>query len=48
MRIQQTWGRNEPVPQRIEEVDKDCQANLIEIIRASVAQGINHFETAQG
>lgn len=32
----------------LDDVTSECQANLVAIIRAAVAQGINHFETAKG
>ena len=48
MRIQQSWNRRGNKISRIEDVDPECQANLVATLRASLKHGINHFETAQG
>ena len=49
MRAQQSWNRSGTTPiETMEQVDAECQANLVAIIRAALAKGINHFETAQG
>jgi predicted aldo/keto reductase-like oxidoreductase len=50
MRIQQTWCPDViPVlgTSSMKGVAKSCQDNLIEVIRAALARGINHFETAR-
>ena len=51
MRIQQSWNRGS-MPQHEKilqegQVDPACQANLVATMRASLAHGINHIETAQ-
>lgn len=51
MRLQQTWNRGSDESKKVtayEQVDAECQQNLVAIIRSALAQGINHFETAQG
>jgi len=48
MRFQQSWNRGGRTVKQMEDVDEDCQQNLVEIIRYAVSRGVNHIETAMG
>jgi len=48
MRFQQSWNRPNPTVTSIDQVDKECQENLVKIIRYAVSMGVNHIETALG
>mmetsp|Transcript_8862 Transcript_8862/g.25266 ORF Transcript_8862/g.25266 Transcript_8862/m.25266 type:complete len:520 (-) Transcript_8862:436-1995(-) len=49
MRLQQSWNRGGARGVKtMGDVEEDCQANLVSIIRRSLAHGVNHFETARG
>ena len=48
MRFQQSWNRPKPVVQSIDDVDEECQDNLVRIIRYAHQMGVNHIETALG
>ena len=48
MRFQQSWNRPEPTVTSMDQVDEECQENLVRIIRYAVSMGVNHIETALG
>ena len=48
MRFQQSWNRGGTPVKTMEQVETECQQNLINIIKHSIHCGINHIETALG
>ena len=46
MRLQETWVPHDGFG--LKDVRKDTMENMTKTIRAALASGINHFETAQG
>ena len=48
MRFQQSWNRGGKPITTPEQLDKECQDNLVRILRHSIHCGVNHIETAQG
>lgn len=50
MRFQQSWNRdaNKEAISRIDQVDKECQDNLIGILKYAISMGVTHIETAKG
>jgi len=48
MRFQKSWNRPKPVVQSMDDVDDECQDNLVRIIRYAHQLGVNHIETALG
>lgn len=49
MRFQQSWNRGggDPIT-KIEQVEAECQENLVNILKYAISMGINHIETAKG
>ena len=50
MRFQQSWNRgggNKPIKSS-DQINKECQDNLVNIIKYALHCGVNHIETAQG
>ena len=45
MRFQQAWG---PAITKMDQVSKECQENVVEILKYAISSGINHIETARG
>jgi len=45
MRFQQAWG---PSITSMDQVNKDCQENVVAILKEAINFGINHIETARG
>ena len=49
MRFQQSWNRGGHKPiKSSDQIDKECQDNLVNIIKYALHCGVNHIETAQG
>lgn len=48
MRFQQTWNRPKTVVKSMDDVQVECQDNLVRIIRYAHQMGCNHIETALG
>lgn len=50
MRFQQSWNRGDKSTnvENIDQVDKECQENLVNILKHSIQMGVNHIETAKG
>ena len=49
MRFQQSWNRAGATNiTQIDQVEKDCQENLVSILRYCFSMGVNHIETAKG
>lgn len=49
MRFQQSWNRGGEKPiQSAHQIEKECQDNLVNIIKHALHCGVNHIETAQG
>lgn len=48
MRFQQSWNRGgDPITSE-EQLKKECQDNLVNILRHAIRSGVNHIETAKG
>lgn len=49
MRFQQSWNRDDKATKitEIDQIDKECQENLVEILKHAINNGINHIETAK-
>eukprot|EP00985_Skeletonema_marinoi_P006190 scaffold2689_cov70-Skeletonema_marinoi.AAC.13 len=48
MRFQQTWNRGGKPVKSADQIEKECQENLVNILKHSLHCGVNHIETAQG
>lgn len=48
MRFQQSWNRGGKAVTSPEQVEKDCQDNLVNILKYAIRCGVNHIETAKG
>eukprot|EP00581_Thalassiosira_minuscula_P012620 CAMPEP_0183732296 /NCGR_PEP_ID=MMETSP0737-20130205/38101_1 /TAXON_ID=385413 /ORGANISM="Thalassiosira miniscula, Strain CCMP1093" /LENGTH=654 /DNA_ID=CAMNT_0025965273 /DNA_START=28 /DNA_END=1992 /DNA_ORIENTATION=+ len=48
MRFQQSWNRGGTPITTPEQIEKECQDNLVKIIKHALHCGVNHIETAQG
>ena len=48
MRFQQSWNRGGKPIKSAEQIEEDCQSNLVAILRHAIHCGVNHIETAQG
>lgn len=46
MRFQQSWNRGGKPIKKPEQLDKDCQDNLVDILRYAIHCGVTHIETA--
>lgn len=46
MRFQQSWNRGGKTCKRPEEIEKECQDNLVNILRHAIHCGVTHIETA--
>lgn len=47
MRFQQSWNRGGKPINSPDQLEKECQDNLVNILRHSICCGVNHIETAQ-
>lgn len=49
MRFQQSWNRGgADSVSKIDQVEQECQDNLVAILKHGIAMGVNHIETAKG
>ncbi|KAL7531680.1 hypothetical protein ACHAXR_004172, partial [Thalassiosira sp. AJA248-18] len=48
MRFQQSWNHGGKPIKSPEQLDQECQDNLVNILRHAIHCGVNHIETAQG
>jgi predicted aldo/keto reductase-like oxidoreductase len=48
MRFQQSWNRGGKPIKSPSQIEKECQENLVNIIKHALHCGVNHIETAQG
>ena len=48
MRFQQSWNRGGTPVTSMEQVETECQENLVNILRHAIHCGVNHIETALG
>jgi len=48
MRFQQSWNRGGKPIKSPDQIEKECQDNLVNIIKHALHCGVNHIETAQG
>ena len=48
MRFQQSWNRGGKAVKSANDIEKDCQTNLVNVIKHALHCGVNHIETAQG
>mmetsp|Transcript_18676 Transcript_18676/g.37087 ORF Transcript_18676/g.37087 Transcript_18676/m.37087 type:complete len:640 (-) Transcript_18676:54-1973(-) len=48
MRFQQSWNRGGKPVVSADQLEKECQDNLVDIIRHAISCGVNHIETALG
>ena len=47
MRFQESWNRGKGKPvKKMDQVSRECQDNLVRIIRYALSVGVNHIETA--
>lgn len=47
MRFQQSWNRGGKSINSPEQLEKECQDNLVNILRHAIHSGVNHIETAK-
>lgn len=47
MRFQQSWNRGGKPINSPEQLEKECQDNLVNILRHAIHSGVNHIETAK-
>ena len=48
MRFQQSWGRGTTAVNSPEQLEEECQENLVNILEHAIHCGVNHIETAKG
>lgn len=48
MRFQQSWNRGGKPITKMEQIEDECQENLVNILRHAIHCGVNHIETALG
>ena len=49
MRFQQSWNRDGAATiSKIDQVEQECQDNLVQILKHGISMGVTHIETAKG